>query len=233
MDTRIRMQEVINFIKVLHTDYQVSTKEMQILKKKAILKTIKMTCSQIWSGVTAPLVYPFWWLFREKIVDRVYRGTSWQEILELVRANKTVEVESKLKQNGRFWFWLWTFGDLEDPLGRGELPKAKENNFKTRFYENAIRNPRFTINYMFYRSGTIVAVEKVIDTRDFTVQHASDGLGSAASGCLFKWMLDDRGDWLFIYDDNNQYNLFYYGYSGLGRDDIGHNGRFEIGYRKN
>ena len=36
-----------------------------------------------------------------------------------------------------------------------------------------------------------------------------------------------------LYDDNNKENLFYFGYTGLGREDIGRNGRFEISYRRN
>lgn len=233
-DTRIKFKEIIKFIKNLRIDYKKSNNDIKIYKKKAIFKTIKLTLIYIWSGITAPFIYPIWYLFRKQICNKVYENSSWQEVHKLIEENKIIEAKSIIKKHGNFIYWLWTYGDLRDPLGRGELPdNVINNNFKTRYYENAIRNARFIINYIDFRSGTILEVFTIIDTRDFKILHSSEGIGSAPSGIIFKWMIDDRGDWIFIYDDNNINNLFYFGYSGLNKKDIGNNGRFEIGYRKN
>jgi len=239
MDTRIKLKEVREFIKALRKDYK-STPEGNVKKKKkkAILKTIWLTFDQVWSGVTALFIYPIWYAFRKQITNKVYEGTSWEVVHKLVVENKTKEAKMIVQRSGKFLYWLWTYGDLRDPLGRGELPDDGyrgrfKNNLIGRYYENAIRNPRFTINYMNYRTGTITHSYTVIDTRNFDVSHSSEGIGSSPSGLLFKWMVDDSGEWYFIYDDNNKNNLFYFGYSGLGKEDIGKNGRFEIGYRKN
>jgi len=238
MDTRIKLKEVRQFIKILRMDYKTSGEDARAKKRRAINKTIRLTFNQIWGGISAPLIYPIWYIFRKKITNTLYEGTSWQAVHKLVVENKIKDAKLIVQRKGMFLYWLWTYGDLRDPLGRGELPDdgyggKYKNNFIGRFYENAVRNPRFTINYMDYRTGTIVQSHTVIDTRNFDVSHSSEGIGSAPSGVLFKWMIDENDEWYFIYDDNNKDNLFYFGYSGLGKEDIGKNGRFEIGYRKN
>jgi len=238
MDTRIKLKEVRQFIKILRMDYKPSSEDVRAKKRRAINKTIRLTFNQIWGGISAPLIYPIWYIFRKKITNTLYEGTSWQAVHKLVVENKIKDAKLIVQRKGMFLYWLWTYGDLRDPLGRGELPDdgyggKYKNNFIGRFYENAVRNPRFTINYMDYRTGTIVQSHTVIDTRNFDISHSSEGIGSAPSGILFKWMVDESDEWYFIYDDNNKENLFYFGYSGLGKEDIGKNGRFEIGYRKN
>lgn len=238
MDTRFKFREVKGFIQALKTDYKASDKEIKKKKRKSILKTIYLTFDQIWSGISAPLIYPIWYIFRRQITNSIYEGTSWQAVQKLIQDNKIDEAKLILKRKGYFLYWLWTFGDLNDPLGRGELPEDGykgrfKNNFVGRFYENALRNPRFTINYMNYRTGTIVDIITVIDTRNFDIQHESEGLGSHASGVFFKWLIDDKGRWYYIYDDNNKENLFYFGYVGFDKGYLNHNGRFEITYRKN
>jgi len=238
MDSRFKLLEVKRFIKAVRSDYKSSTPDIKKKKKKAILKTISLTFNQIWGGITAPLIYPIWYAFRKQITNSIYEGTSWQAVHKLVEDNKIDEVKQIVKRKGPFLYWLWTFGDLRDPLGRGELPddgyKGRfKNNFIGRFYENAIRNPRFTINYIDYRSGNIVKAYTIIDTRDYTISHSSEGIGSNPSGILFKWMVDAKDEWYYIYDENNAEALFYFGYTGLGKDDIGRSGRFEIGYRAN
>jgi len=246
MDTRIKLKEVRNFIKAAIKDYKSSDDLTKRKKKQSYLKTIGLTFNQIWGGISAPLIYPIWYMFRKQITNTIYEGTTWEVVQKLVIDNKIDEAKEIVQRKGLFLYWLWTYGDLRDPLGRGELPDdgyggKYKNNFVGRFYENAIRNPRFTINYMNYRTGTIVEVISVIDTRDFSIYLSSEGLGSAPVGIMFKWLIDEKGRWFYIYDDNNKENMFYFGYTGLCKfnvvtkvfDDIGLNGRFEIGYRKN
>jgi|ERR1035437_3388617 hypothetical protein len=238
MDTRLKFKEVREFISSLRKDYNSSEDAIKKQKKSAILKTFWLTFNQIWSGISAPLIYPIWYIFRKQITNTLYKGTSWQEVHEMVVDNKIKDAKKVVQKKGMFLYWLWTYGDLNDPLERGELPAdgyggKYKNNFIGRFYENAIRNPRFTINYMKYRTGTIVKVFTVIDTINYEISHSSEGIGNAPSGIIFKWMIDDSNEWYYIYDDNNKENLFYFGYSGLSKQDIGNNGRFEIGYRRN
>ena len=238
MDSRIKLKEVKQFIKDIKSDYKSSDKNIQKKKKKAILKTIRLTFNQVWSGISAPFIYPIWYIFRKQITNAVYEGTSWEVVHKLINDNKIDEAKRIVKQKGKFIYWLWTFGDLRDPLGRGELPDDGyngkfKNNFIGRYYENALRNPRFTINYIDYRSGDIVKSFTIIDTRDYNVSHSSEGLGTQPSGIYFKWFVDAKDEWYYVYDNNNKENLFYFGYTGLGRDAIGKSGRFEIGYRKN
>jgi len=238
MGSRFKLKEVRQFVKTLREDYKASDEATRKKKRKAIQKTIWLTLNQIWSGVTALFIYPIWYVFRKQITNTIYEGTTWQEVHKLIVQNDINSAKLIVQRKGKFLYWLWTYGDLRDPLGRGELPDDGyrgrfKNNFIGRYYENAIRNPRFTNNYMNYRSGTIMGVIKVIDTRDYNLIHSSEGIGNAPSGILFKWMIDVNDEWYFIYDDNNKENLFYFGYSGLGKEDIGKNGRFEIGYRKN
>jgi hypothetical protein len=239
MDTRYKLKEVGRFIKALSNDYKntVDT-DIKAKKKKAIWKTVCLTFDQIWSGISALFVYPIWYAFRKQITNTLYEGTTWEAVHQLVVDNKIDEVKYIVKRKGALLYWLWTFGDLRDPLGRGELPEdgykgRYKNNFVGRYYENALRNPRFTINYMNYRTGTIVESHTVIDTRDYNISYSSEGIGKNPAGVLFKWVVDDKNKWYYVYDDNNKENLFYFGYSGLGKTDIGKNGRFEISYRKN
>lgn len=238
MDSRFKFREVRKFLKAIKEDYKASDNATKAKKKKAILKTIRLTLNQIWGGISAPFIYPIWYIFRKQITNTLYEGTSWQEVHKLVVDNKINDAKLIVQRKGMFLYWLWTYGDLRDPLGRGELPEDGykgrfKNNFIGRFYENALRNPRFTINYIEYRTGTIVKAITVIDTRNFDVLHSSEGIGNAPSGILFKWFIDENSEWYFIYDDNNEENLFYFGYSGLNKQDIGKNGRFEISYRRN
>lgn len=238
MDTRIRMREVKQFITAMRRDYKSSDSVTKKNKRKAILKTIRLTFDQVWSGIMAPLVYPIWYIFRKQITEAVYEGTSWEAVHKLINSNQIDEAKRIVSRRGKFMYWLWTFGDLKDPLGRGELPddgyKGRfKNNFIGRFYENAIRNPRFTINYMNYRTGPIVETHTITDTRDYSTTLSSEGLGSQPVGIYFKWFVDDKGEWYYIYDENNKQNMFYFGYTGLGKEEIGKCGRFEIGYRAN
>ena len=233
MDTRLKIKEVRRFFSNLKKDYKSSTIPTKKQKRQAYFRTLKQSFYSVWNAITAPFIYPIWYMFKKTITTKVYQGTSWQEIGQMIKDNKTEQVKTKLKSNGKFLYWLWTYGDLNDPLGNGELQSwAKKNNFWTRFCENAIRNPRFTINFMEFRTGNIVRVVPVIDTRNFNLMHKSQGIGDSPDGIYFKWMLDENGRWGFIYEDNNVENIFYYGNVGLLYKDIGFNGRFETGYRQ-
>lgn len=233
MDTRFKFREIRKFLKNLRIDYRSGLGPTKKQKVSCYIRTLRMLFMYIWNGLSAPIVYPFWYIFRKKIVSRAYRGTSWQEINKMVEENKTSKVKSIIKNNGKFIYWLWTYGDLRDPLGRGELMDRKTNTFWNRYWENAFRNCRFTINFMEFRTASIVDSLIVIDSRNFNYMHVSEGIGNSPDGIFFRWMCDSDNKWSFIYEDNNKENIFYYGYVGMHKPNIiGLNGRFEIGYRK-
>ncbi len=234
MDNRLKLSEVRNFFKVMRSniffqDDKIISKQDKIdCCKRIIVNLLKY----VWNGLTALFIYPIWYLFRSRITKKIYNGTSWEEIVRLMDLNNTSEVKKKLLANGKFLYWLWTYGDSEDPLGRGGLPNRYQNTFWKRFYWSAMRNSRFNFNYMEFRTGEIVEVMTIIDTRNFNYMHKSFGIGDSADGIYFKWMKDNFNKWYFIYEDNNEKNLFYIGYTGLLKKDIGETGgRFETAYR--
>lgn len=230
MDTRLKFTEVKNFIK--------NTRESNVLTKqekrncwKGIFKNILMS---LWNKITAPFIYPIWYLFRKKITNKIYKGTSWREINDLMSFNKTKKVKQKLKNNGIFLYWIWTYGDAKNPLQRGGLPKEfGKNTFWNRFKYSALRNPRFNYNYIYFRTGEIIKAFVVIDNRNFNYMHKSPGIGDSPNGIYFCWLKDHNSKWYFIYEDNNVNNIFYFGYTGFLKQNIGNSGgRFEIVYRK-
>jgi hypothetical protein len=139
-----------------------------------------------------------------------------------------------LKKNGRFLFWLWTYGDQEDPLVTGGMPDwYGENNFYNRWRWAGFRNARFNISYINFRTGKIIEVITKIDNRDFTTYHTSKGIGDSPDGVYFKWMMDNNNKWYFIYENNTKDYIWYFGWVGLLRQDIGNEGgRFEFSLRK-
>jgi hypothetical protein len=232
MDTRFKLLEIKRFFKNLKVDYRSVHGPTKKEKRKSYLRLTKQLFMNIWNGVSAPFIYPFWYLFKKQITNKIYNGTSWEIINKLVEENKTVEVKNTLKKNGRFWYWLWTYGDLRDPLGEGEIVGyGVKNNFWNRYKENAFRNPRFTINFMEFNTGDIVEIIPIIDTRDYSYLHRSWGLGDKPDGIQFDWMKDTSDRWYFVYRDINEKNFFYCGYVGLGSFGRKYT-RFETSYRR-
>lgn len=233
MDSRLKLIEIKRFYENIKSDFNLSSDKIDKQDKVNCFKGIISNLFKvIWNGITSPIIYTIWYLFRNQITTCVYKGTSWRDILDLMDNNKTDKVKKLLVPNGRFYYWIWTYGDAEDPLGRGGLPDKYKNNFWNRLYWSGIRNGRYNYACMEFRTGQIIQVVTSIDDRDFTYMHKSFGIGDSPNGIYFKWMKDDKGKWYFIYEDNNENNLFYLGYTGLLKYDIGNSGgRFETGYR--
>jgi hypothetical protein len=232
MDKRFKLKEVFKFIRIMRYELKsdhIVTRDEKLNCWKKIIYNLGLI---IFNSLTAPFIYPIWYLFREIITAKMYTGTSTKEIVSLMDDNKTEEAKLKLKSNGRILYWIWTYGDADDPLGSGGLPDKYKNNFWNRFKWSAIRNPRFNFYYMEFRTGVITQSYTVLDQRNFKYMHKSFGIGDSPDGIYFKWV-KDSDQWYFIYEDNNVDNLFYFGYTGLLRQDIGiSGGRFETGYRK-
>jgi hypothetical protein len=180
----------------------------------------------LWAKISAPVVYPIWWWKRKKM----YSTKNWILFKTLVEENKTKTVKDLIKANGKYW--LWTYGDLDDPLGRGGLPERYgKNSFWNRWKYSAFRNARFNWHYMNLRTQSIKAKLTIIDNRNPKLMHKSDGIGDCPDGVLLMWFMDEEKVY-FVYENCNRKAIWYFGWVGLGYDPIGKNGRFEISYRK-
>lgn len=233
MKNRYTLLEIRRFLKSIKSDYNNSTIPNKSKKRECFIKIIINVFLILWNGITAPFIYPVWFLFKRKITNKIYRNTSWQEIESLISNNSIKIAHKKLKENGSFLYWIWTYGDMLDPLGRGGLPSVQKNTFFNRFWFSAIRNPRFNINHMNFRTDNIVSFTSVIDTKNSNIMHTSEGIGDSPDGIVFRWMKDINEKWYFIYEDSNSQNLLYVGYVGLLKNGtIGKSGRFELSYRQ-
>lgn len=230
-----KLQEIRTAYQNIRADYQKIGSIRQADKRLCYRRIAKNLLWGIWNAISTLFIYPIWYMFRKSITDKIHKGTSWQEIEQLMNQCEIQQVEDKLRVNGKLLFWLWTYGDNVDPLGWGGMPEdygTKKNNFWNRFKWSAIRNPRFNINYLYFRTGLIEEEKIVIDTRNPKLWHESYGVGSSEDGIIFKWLRDNNNKWYFIYEDNNFNHVFWFGYVGLKRYAIGKRGRFETSYRK-
>ena len=212
------MKKVKLFFRNLRMDYINTPKFQRKAKRDCYYRAMGHVLSYLWSIITAPVVYPIWYKNRQKI--------------------EMMWVRYKLygKEINRFWYWVWTYGDANDPLRWGCMPKTYRdgrNTFKNRWFFSAIRNPLFTYNSIHYISKRIVEEEYSIDTRNFDVMIPSYGIGDSLEGILFKWFYANDGTMYFIYEDSTPDSIFYFGWVGL-RDlskSETKKGRFEMAFR--
>lgn len=225
--------EIVRFFKNMKADYKSGVGASKKDKSACFRSIIGNIFLLLWGNISAPLFYPVWYMFRKGITEKIHKGTSWQEIQSLIQNNKTQQAKTILKQNGKILYWIWTYGDIDDPLNWGGMPTDYgKNTFWNRFRWSAIRNPRFNINYMELRTSTITEASVSIDTRNQHIKHYSAGFGAMLDGIILKWMKDDIGKWYFIYEEANYTNLWYLGYVGLMQQDVGKaGGRLELSYR--
>jgi hypothetical protein len=232
------LQEIRKALKDIKADYKKIGTVRQADKRLCYKRIVKNLLWGIYGAITAPFIYPIWYIWRKSITDKIHRGTSWEEIEKHIHKAEISEVEKKLKANGKFLFWLWTYGDCNDPYGWGGMPidyGTKKNNFINRFRWSALRNPRFNINYMYFGTGIIEQQIDIINTLNWQYWHKSYGISSNPDGIIFKWVRDNNNKWYFIYEINNSKRIFYFGYVGLYKHEggaIGYRGRFETSYRK-
>lgn len=226
------MKELVQMLRDLRKDkknnYYMSKEE----RKECFQKVYIILLGLLWAKISAPLVYPVWYLLRNILWTSF--DETWKEIKAGIDINDTEATKVMIiYYGGKFIYWLWTYGDMNDPLGRGGLPERYgKATFWKRYKYSAWRNARFNWNYMELRTGKVIESETIIDTRNFAVMHRSDGIGDSPDGILFKWFRDEKGQWYFIYENNNTKHIWYFGWVGLRETPLGKNGRFEVSYRK-
>jgi len=232
------LQEIRKAYKDIKADYRKIGTIRQADKRLCYKRIVMNMLWGIWNAISAPFIYPIWYAFRKIITNKVYKGTSWQEIEAHILKAEIDLAEAKLECNGKFLFWLWTYGDCTDPLGWGGMPsdfKNGKNNFINRFIWSAIRNPRFNINYMYFRTGIIEEYIDAINTLDWQYWHESFGISGNPDGIILRWFRDNEYKCHFIYENNNDKSMFYFGYVDLYKHEnggIGRQGRFETSCRK-
>lgn len=229
-------KEVYRMLVFLYKDYKSSGVLPKKIRLVCYKKVVRFIIGLLWAKISAPLVYPIWFMLRKRLWAS--QNGNWKGIKAGVDINETSGVKFLIsnKDNGsKFQYWLWTYGDLNDPLGRGGMPddyKNGKNTFWNRWRYSALRNPRFNWNYMELRTQPICFAVTCIDTRNYEVMHMSYGIGNSPDGVCFRWFKDIEDNWYFIYEDNNKNSIWYFGWVGLLQQAIGNNGRFEISYRK-
>jgi hypothetical protein len=231
----------------------------------AIIKDKKRQCYQLvltWllqqgrNAALAPFCYTFWWWNKKRITNMVYDKTyplvEYEDSLSTNDAflwlNEQIEsgtfkakCEKELKTIGNFWYFIWTFSDIEDPLGRGGLPddyKGGKNSFGNRFKYSAIRNPGGLRMHIYQRSGEIKDQITTIDTRN-DQQASSYGIGDQNLGTWLCWYIDENDELYFIYERATQKKIFYCGFvrtyskNSKGVTIEQDRKRFEVSLRKN
>jgi len=92
MGTRLKLKEVKNFISNIKNDTNsIDKKEKLKCWRRIILNLFKI----IWNATSSLFIYPIWYFFRIQITKIAYKGTSWQEIQNLMNDNQTDEVKKK------------------------------------------------------------------------------------------------------------------------------------------
>ncbi|MDR0790203.1 MAG: hypothetical protein LBO06_05375 [Bacteroidales bacterium] len=230
-----------------------------------IIKDKKRQCYQLvltWlyqqgrNAVLAPFCYTIWWWNKEritnKVYDKMYPLASETDSLPandvFLWLNEQIETgtfktacEKELKSIGNFWYFIWTFSDIEDPLGRGGLPndyKGGNNTFGNRFLYSAVRNPGGLRMHIYQRSGIITNQITTIDTRT-DEQAKSYGIGNQKLGTWLCWYVDENDKLYFIYERATQKKIFYCGFvrtysnNKEGVTIEQNRKRFEVSLRKN
>jgi hypothetical protein len=226
------------------------------MKRESYRLVTKWLAEQIRNGLVAPFCYTLWWWNRTKITQKVY-----DKMLPLIGSTDSLSVdkvfewlnrqieggtykeicEKDLKAIGKFRYFIWTFSDIEEPLGRGGLPhdyKSGRNTFCNRFAYSAIRNPGGLRMHIYQRSGAIKSQVTTFDSRQ-EEEAVSYGIGNVKLGRWLSWYVDVDNKLYFIYERATKKKIFYCGFvRTFSKDEFGidreqDRKRFEISLRKN
>jgi hypothetical protein len=147
-----------------------------------------------------------------------------------------------MRRAGKFWFWLWTYGSWENPLGDCGLPKWFRDGkptFKNIYLFEAIRNPRSNWNMLFGCTDCMLTPENsmlvtLVDTRKDEVS-TSHGVSDQRLGewFFFRSLQHNHKIAYFMYEVANKKGMFYFGYCGLEKLNSTTFPRFETSYRPN
>ncbi|MDR1006907.1 MAG: hypothetical protein LBL74_08630 [Bacteroidales bacterium] len=233
-----------------------NTKIIKAKKRQCYWLVVKWLLQQGINSVIAPIAYTIWWRDKNEITDKIYKAAlplinskdslSVNEVFfwlneQIEKGHYKAVCEKPLKSIGLFDYFIWTYSDILDPLGRGILPldyKGGKNTFCNRFLYSAVRNPGSLQMHIYQRSDTIVNQVITKDTRIDEVAK-SYGIGNQQLGTWLCWYVDNKGKLYFIYERSTQKKVFYCGFVRTYLDDEKgvateqNRKRFEVSLRKN
>ena len=184
----------------------------------------------VWRIITAPIVYPFYYVFFRKWLSK-----NWEEI------NKAVETKSFrlvrraiIMRFGLFGYFIWLYGDKEDPMGNANLLEwaGDGTKFWPRYKWAALRNPMFNLCLIgkAYNTAYIERSYVEYDRRCPDSWATSNGLGAQRFGSVKVWFKDIDGKWYFVWEYADEKKYQYLGWVGKLDRDSNH-ARWEFAFR--
>ncbi|GEM_PF-2101089 len=221
-----------NIFKILKADY-LSDTEHRKEKKECYLAYAKMFFQAMYGQITAPVVYIAYYLFRKPITERLetlylQKGLTNIDNVGKDLLNGKIDKQDIREALGQIYYRLWLYGDTDDPILTGGVPKDYKPNlpiFIRRWLYCGVRNPRWNATYINFYSDSIVETRTVFDNRQDVITH-NYGTGDTKLGTWLRWYVDKQGKWWFFYENTKQTKehegkLFYFGAVGLSNIEDG------------
>ncbi|MBR1774719.1 MAG: hypothetical protein IJ759_04245 [Bacteroidales bacterium] len=221
-----------NMLRVLYEDF-TADKSFRIEKIDCYVRYTSLLVKTVYSQVTAPFGYIGYYWNKKKITQ------SLEEFYKLHNLDNIENVGNDIKNGviskddlkdyfGLFYYNLWLYGDTDDPLVTGGVPKDYKPNmpmYLRRWFYSGLRNPRWNATYINNYSADIIQVKTPYDTRTDIATH-NYGTGDTRLGSVLRWYIDENGKWWFFYENTrrtkkNKGKLFYFGAVGLGGKEDG------------
>lgn len=185
-------------------------------EKKCLISSFnKIFIITIFSTITAPIIWPIYYMMRKYIFNKINAE------LYLYDTNEIFDLAKK-KLNFIEYF-IFLYGDKYSPKCE-KLPDFFIKKYKILpwfwkyFIFSAIRNTFFNYRYYYFMTKNEVIksskIKVIIDERTNSKIH-SDGITSVNSGKHFFWRNDIKGNPYFCYRNNTSKTLFYIEYCGL------------------
>lgn len=229
-----------------NTDYyfdNIPLNKIKKKKRKCYMRFIYLFCRFFVYLITAPILYPIWYIFKSKIAWKLYRNfpiSNYEEIYgysyskfnewlniqihyRLCDINKLkCEIKSSLSL---IEYQLWLYGDIYNVESDGGIPANYKSHIKNTFIRrwcySGFRNPKFNSVYLnFYAKSCIIELKTVYDSR--TNQVAKNyGTAYTRVGQILRWYVTDNGELWYIWDSTYKsrifnWRLFYFGGVCLG-----------------
>lgn len=243
------IKEVINKEHV--TYYHNKKYVINIKKQKECLKEIrKYLFIQLFNAIMSPICYIIWYLNRYKLTKKLQKELIKHPLtIPNTREEYTSEIYVIAKKTfSKFWFFMWTFGDINDPLNTGGTPVDYKTHIKSlfirRFLFRSIRNPRSIYIHHIQTSDPIIddlIPEGLIlyDTRDMSKPTENYGTGDGHIGSFIRYYISYTGKIYMYYERCTKGKTFYIGFCKIPFKQlecgnwvqITNKTRFEISYR--
>lgn len=232
---QLKEKQETNMFKVLWEDYW-SNEANRPQKRECYITYSKMFFQSLYSQITAPLGYVVYYIFRKPITHRIENLYKEKQLGNIDNIGKDILqgniTEEELKETLKLYYDIWLYGDTDDPLVSGGVPKDYKTNLPMsvrRWMYCGVRNPRWNATYLNCYSDTIMEIRTTLDNRQDIVTH-NYGTGDTKLGNWLRWYIDKQGKWWFFYENTkqtgkNKGKLFYFGAVGLSNKKDGPQGK--------